>query len=365
MLQCRRFIPFVLIAAVTGLWTGAAFGAGKQETRAAQPSPSPQALPNPQTIQLDAQLAALPSSDVHSQINTIAPQVGPATEPVESLVESPPVPSERLNPPDPLAPVNRKILNVNVKVDRTAVHPLARGWATVVPKPARLCIGRFFDNVKFIPRFTNAVFQLKLRNAGGELARFGINSTVGVAGLFDPADKWFGIKEHDNDFDTTLRTWGMSDGWFVVMPVGGPVNVRDTLGHLVDGAMNPMNYLVPASGEVYEEIAHSVEGLNKRADDLDKFEGVPLALDKGRPAMPNSPSLYETVRANYLQQQRQKNAENTAGVGVATAGAATAAGASVGTQQGPTAAIGSAPKIGDDAQVGQGIGMIDAQREQP
>jgi phospholipid-binding lipoprotein MlaA len=236
--------------------------------------------------------------------------------------------------------VNRKVLNLNAKVDRSAFHPLARGWATVVPKPARLCVARFFDNTKFIPRFTNAVLQLKLRNAGGELARFGINSTLGVAGMFDPADKWFGIKDHDNDFGTTLKTWGMSDGWFVVMPVGGPVNVRDTIGHFVDGAMNPMNYLVPAGGEIYETIAHSIEGLNERADDLNKFEGVPLESDKRALAIPNSPSLYETVRADFLRQQRQKNA--TAGIGEATAGATTAAGVTVGSQQGQAAAIGTA-----------------------
>jgi phospholipid-binding lipoprotein MlaA len=342
MLRRRRFIPFVLIAAVTGLWTGAASGAGNQEIQAAQPSQTPQAQPNPQALQLQAQPAALPASDGHSQVKTIAPQVRPASAPVESPRESPSVASDRLNPSDPLAPVNRKVLNVNVKVDRTAVHPLASGWATVMPQPARRCISRFFDNVKFIPRFTNAVFQLKLRNAGGELARFGINSTIGVAGLFDPADKWFGLKEHDNDFGTTLRTWGMPDGWFVVIPVGGPVNVRDTLGHLVDGAMNPMNYLVPAGGEAYETIAHSIEGLNQRAGELDKFEGVALKSDKLRAGAPNSPSLYETVRANYLQQQRGKSAKNTAGVGAATAGAATAAGAAVGTQQGQAAAMGTA-----------------------
>jgi phospholipid-binding lipoprotein MlaA len=339
----RRFIPFVLIAVSTvGPWIGAAFGESNQETPAAQPSQAPQVRANPQTSQIGAQPPSLPPSVGYSQIKTIAPQARFAVEPAGSPKESASVPSDPLNPPDPLAPVNHKVLNVNEKLDHTAVHPLASGWATVVPKPARQCIGRFFDNVKFIPRFTNAVFQLKLRNAGGELARFGINSTIGAAGLFDPADRWFGIKEHDNDFGTTLGTWGMSEGWFVEMPVGGPVNVRDTLGHFVDGAMNPMNYLVPAGGEVYETIAHSIEGLNKRADDLHKFEGVPLESGKLQPAAPNSPSLYETVRANYFQQQRQKTAEHPATVEAAAAGAATAADAAVGSQQGQTAERGTA-----------------------
>jgi phospholipid-binding lipoprotein MlaA len=83
---------------------------------------------------------------------------------------------------DPLAPLNYKILNFKTEVDGKVFHPVASGWATVVPKPARQCIYRFF-NVAVVPRFTNAVFQLKLKDAGGELARFAVNSTIGIAGL--------------------------------------------------------------------------------------------------------------------------------------------------------------------------------------
>jgi MlaA lipoprotein len=140
---------------------------------------------------------------------------------------------------------------------------------------------------------------------GGELARFGINSTVGMAGLFDPADKWLGTKEHDNDFGKTITAWGMSGGWFVVMPVAGPVNVRNALGHFVDGAMNPMNYFVPGSAEIYTTMAHSIEGLNERAESLDKFEGVPLHSDKLYPVTLDSPDLYEAVRANFLRTERE------------------------------------------------------------
>ena len=303
MLRRRRFLAGVLIAAATGLWTGAAFSEDYQQTVAARASQAPQAQPNPQTVQIpnaqpaNVQPAGPAPSGEDSRIKTTAPQLRLPTQAAQSTAQ-PLIPSE---PSDPLAPVNHKILNLNVKVDRTAFHPIASGWSHAVPLPARKCIDRFFDNAGFIPRFTNAVFQFKLKDAGGELARFGINTTIGVAGMFDPADKWLGIKEHDTDFGKTLAKWGMSDGWFVVMPVGGPVDVRNALGHFVDGAMNPMNYLVPGSAEVYEMIAHSIEGVNKRADDLDKFEGVPL----DSPAASDSPNLYEAVRTNYLHQQTQ------------------------------------------------------------
>lgn len=288
----RRCVRLVLIGGSLALCSGPAFSQANQPNVSAQSSLASQAAPEPQLVQVNQQSSQLPAGG--------------------QPMNSPPVASEPPNPRDPLAPLNRKVLNVNVNVDRAALHPLAGAWAKIVPKPARRCVGRFFDNMKFIPRFTNTMLQMKLRDAGGELARFGINTTIGAAGLFDPAGDWFGIKEHDNDFGTTLKAWGMSDGLFVEMPVGGPINVRETIGHFVDGAMNPMNYVVPASGEIYEHIAHSIEGLNKRADDLDNFEGVEFESDRARRPTDATPNLYETVRANYLQQQRQNAAPNDA-----------------------------------------------------
>jgi phospholipid-binding lipoprotein MlaA len=342
MLQRGCFIPIVLIAVTAvGLWTGGVFGQDNPETRAPYLTQVPEPPTYLPSVDRASHSTELPSAPGQAQTKIIAPQVQPEVKQAESSAASASPHSDQVSPPDPLAPVNRKVLDVNEKLDRTAVHPVASMWATVMPKPARHCISRFFDNAKFIPRFTNALFQLKMKDAGGELARFGINSTLGVAGLFDPADKWFGIKEHDNDFGTTLKVWGMPDGWFVMMPVGGPVNVRDTLGHFVDGAMNPMNYLVPASGELYETLAHSIDGLNDRSNDLDKFEGVPLQASTHEP-MSNSRGLYETVRANYLQRDGQKPADHGGGVAAATAGAATTAAAAAGAKQSQSAAIGTA-----------------------
>lgn len=79
-------------------------------------------------------------------------------------------------------------------------------------------MGRFFDNLSFIPRFADNLFQLHCVHAFGEVARFGINKTLGVGGLFDVADDWFGIEEHDNDFDLTLGYYGVPQGWYVIWP---------------------------------------------------------------------------------------------------------------------------------------------------
>jgi len=197
---------------------------------------------------------------------------------------------------DPLIPVNKRSFNVNQNLDQRAFHPLANLWSKAVPEPARECLGRFFDNAGVMPRFANALFQLRLRWAATELARFGINSTVGMAGLFDPADKWLGLKEHDNNFGLTLARYGVARGFYIVPPAGRPFDARDVLGGLVDSLMNPLNYVVPGSATLYKAAAHGIEGLNSRAqkqqmlDDVDRF-----AIDK-----------YGAVQDAYVQKQMQQ-----------------------------------------------------------
>ena len=197
---------------------------------------------------------------------------------------------------DPLIPVNKRSFNVNQNLDQRAFHPLANLWSKAVPEPARECLGRFFDNAGVMPRFANALFQLRLRWAATELARFGINSTVGMAGLFDPADKWLGLKEHDNNFGLTLARYGVGRGFYIVPPAGRPFDARDVLGGLVDSLMNPLNYVVPGSATLYKAAAHGIEGLNSRAqkqqmlDDVDRF-----AIDK-----------YGAVQDAYVQKQMQQ-----------------------------------------------------------
>jgi phospholipid-binding lipoprotein MlaA len=180
----------------------------------------------------------------------------------------------------------------NLKVDRYILHPVAQGYAVIAPTPVRESVGRFFDNVNFIPRFANNLFQLRLPEAGGELARFGINSTLGVAGLFDVADGWFGLKEHQNDFGLTLGHYGVPAGAYVVWPVLGPSTVRDTVGYAADGAMWPLPYFVPWYVSLPTGAGKRVmEAVNYRSLHLNLFE------DADRYAV----DLYGAVQDGYLQ----------------------------------------------------------------
>jgi len=193
---------------------------------------------------------------------------------------------------DPLSGFNEPMFTFNLKLDDWVLRPVASGYSVIAPQPVRESVGRFFDNVRVIPRFANNLFQLKLAEAGGEVARFGINTTVGVAGLFDPAEKWFGLEEHPNDFGLTIRYYDLPTGPYVMLPFFGPSTVGDTVGLVADGAMDPISYFVPW----YVSIAvaggqRAVEAVNYRSLNLNQFEEADrYAID-----------LYGSVQDAYLQ----------------------------------------------------------------
>ena len=183
-------------------------------------------------------------------------------------------------PSDPFERFNESMLTFNRKADDWVLHPAATGYSHVVPQPARASIGRFFENVGVIPRFANDVFQGQFKQAGVETARFATNSTLGVAGLFDPADKWFGLKQEPNDFGLTLAKYGVKEGPYLVLPILGPSTVRDALGTAVDDAINPVSYAAPSSAIYYEVAAKAVQAVNARSENLNMFEDVDLyAID--------------------------------------------------------------------------------------
>jgi phospholipid-binding lipoprotein MlaA len=177
-------------------------------------------------------------------------------------------------PSDPFEHFNESMLTFNRKADDWVLHPAATGYSHVVPQPARASIGRFFENVGVIPRFANDMFQGQFKQAGVETARFGINSTVGVAGLFDPAEKWFGLTQQPNDFGLTLAKYGVKEGPYLMLPILGPSTVRDAFGTVVDGAMNPVAFAAPSSAIYYEVAAKALQAVNARSENLNMFEDV-------------------------------------------------------------------------------------------
>lgn len=211
----------------------------------------------------------------------------------------PKLPGEKVMPgeaggpyPDPLEPFNQTMFNFNIDLDQWVVTPVAKGYSFVLPEPARQSVGNFFRNVGVVPRFANNLFQLHIYNAADELARFGINSTLGVAGLFDVADSWFGMKQHNDDFGLTLGHYGIYSGPYVMLPFFGPSSVRDTVGLVVDGAMNPMSWLLPWYVTVPADAgSEAINAVNYRSLHPNQFEEADrYAVD-----------LYGAVQDAYMQ----------------------------------------------------------------
>ncbi len=143
---------------------------------------------------------------------------------------------------DPLEPMNRAFYRFNDKFYFWVLKPAAKGYTTVTPQPFRVCMGRFFANVKCPVHMVNNLLQGHLKDAGLETSRFVINSTIGLAGFFDPAAEWK-INSHPADFDQTLGVYHLPPGVYLDWPIFGPSSIRGTAGMVADGALAPWGYI--------------------------------------------------------------------------------------------------------------------------
>ncbi len=205
---------------------------------------------------------------------------------------------------DPFEPFNQAMLSFNLKLDEYILHPVASGYAAVLPLGARQGVGRFFHNINIAPRLGNKLLQMKLVGAGREFSRFVINTSLGGLGFFDVADSWFGLEAGHADFGQTLAQYGIAPGPYLVLPFFGPSTVRDAVGLSVDGAMQPMNYLLPTYPETIAARGGWVMGsaANFRSLNLELFENVDRF----------SVDLYGAVQDGYLQQRERTIQETVA-----------------------------------------------------
>lgn len=143
---------------------------------------------------------------------------------------------------DPLEGLNRKILALNYVIDTAVVRPLAKVYVTIVPGFARKGVRNVLNNLREPRTALNQCLQGKFDLAVADTARFLVNSTVGVAGLFDPASA-MGLERHNEDFGQTLGRWGVGQGAYLVLPVFGPATMRDGVGRGVDLATGTRLYI--------------------------------------------------------------------------------------------------------------------------
>lgn len=143
---------------------------------------------------------------------------------------------------DPLETLNRGMFWFNDKCYFYVLKPVARGFR-VMPEAVRTGLGNMFDNLKSPLHAINALLQFKFKRMANELTRLVVNSTIGLAGFFDPADSYWGLERQEEDFGQTLGYYGVGEGLYLVIPVFGASNLRDGLSIIPDGYADPIYWL--------------------------------------------------------------------------------------------------------------------------
>ena len=206
--------------------------------------------------------------------------------------------SNELNNNDPWENVNRNIFEFNNTLDDNVFIPIAKAWRKV-PDIPRKPLANAASMAKTPVSLGNAILQLNKKSMGDIIARFIINITFGLGGLFDVAstEEFGGIREVEEDFGQTLATWGVPDGPYVMLPIFGPSSVRDGIGMGVDAITNPLSFAYRMNGIGLEGRLSGpvVRGVDKRETYLDYVEEMKAS----------SLDFYATMRSLYRQKRKK------------------------------------------------------------
>lgn len=196
--------------------------------------------------------------------------------------------------PDPLERGNRPFFTFNDKMYFWVLKPVARGYGWIVPEAGRKSVKKCFYNLRAPIRIVNCLLQGKGCGALTELYRFGINTTIGIAGLFDPATSHFNLKNYNEDFGLTLGHY-MGPGFFFMTPVLGPTSARDGTGGIVDSLIMPTWYVI-TNYTTWYWAARAFEAVNNTSLKIGEYEDlIESAIDP-----------YVAVRDAYHQHREDR-----------------------------------------------------------
>lgn len=203
-----------------------------------------------------------------------------------------PPPDTQIEEYDPWEPFNEGMFEFNRALDRWVLKPVAKGYRKVLPEQVEEWIDNGFTNIRFVPRFVNCALQGKFAGAGRELARFVLNSTLGIGGLGDVAKREpFNLQPCKEDTGQTLGVWGIGPGPYLILPFLPPLTVRDAIGYFADGAMDPLAYFIPF---IWDQLGMKAgDTINNRALNIDLYQGFEEATVE----------LYSALRNAYLQRR--------------------------------------------------------------
>jgi phospholipid-binding lipoprotein MlaA len=203
--------------------------------------------------------------------------------------------------------VSRAMFKLNHGLDKAIFKPVAKGYRAL-PVPIRKATGNASNNLRSLLTITNNVLQGDFRKAGNTVARFGINTTAGILGFFDPATKLGFEDQGKEDFGQTLGKWGSDSGCYFVLPVLGPTTVRDSVGLVGNVFLDPVyqithnteveNGLV-GNGNYSEHNYYYYRGTGSvdfRAKNIESFDSIEK----------NSIDLYASLKSLYLQNRKHQ-----------------------------------------------------------
>jgi phospholipid-binding lipoprotein MlaA len=198
------------------------------------------------------------------------------------------VPAGKADPRDPWEKFNRSMYAFNDSLDRAVAKPVAKSYKKVTPQIVRTGISNVITNLDQVSTIVNALLQGKVKQAGNDSARFLLNSTLGLGGLFDPASA-AGLELNDEDFGQTLGKWGVKSGPYLMLPFLGPSTVRDSLARIPDQYTYPVNYLEDDSTRY---LIRGVDFIDLRADLLELDAQIERSYDS-----------YAFIRNAWLQRR--------------------------------------------------------------
>ena len=194
---------------------------------------------------------------------------------------------------DPDEAQNREVHAFNRSLDSAFLRPAGIGLTEALPAPVLRGVSNFASNLDLPGAVVNDVLQLRLGKAVENTLRFAINSTIGIGGLFDPASK-LGVMGDPTDFGETLHVWGVAEGHYVELPLLDPSTDRDTVGAIVDLALNPLRLIFPKEYAWFPTAASALSTISDRGRYSATYDSI----------LYDSADSYAQARLLYLQNRR-------------------------------------------------------------
>jgi phospholipid-binding lipoprotein MlaA len=202
---------------------------------------------------------------------------------------------------------SRAIFKFNMAFDEAILEPIARGY-NKLPEPVKIGTSNFTSNIGTLLSIPNNILQGNFKQLGHSVGSFAINTSVGILGIFNPAEK-IGLKPHKEDVGQTLGLYGVGTGCYFVFPILGPTTVRDSFGMIADSFVDPFAHvtireheLLSSSGSALDYYAiKGTSVVDFRADNDKNFK----SLEK------NSLDLYSSFKSVYLQDRENKIKNST------------------------------------------------------